>query len=412
MYPNEFLFRSMLRENPNLEVIKYYNNTLTFDGITISLENLNLQEIYGEYSQLKNDISTIEPKDLFKIIQINAALKDNEKKKAMNLEENIEQVKEISPTIKKMNIIKKKNELGTENQYVHFVTSDGIDHILYSHTPQDVMAALQRLTAKNNNSAEGITEDDLYTELKRNMDDISLVDSHDALNNDKYSEDFQTKMKNMESRYSGKDFVLGSEEHDIYLAGHQATTFNTNESGMIQKEIHENTNIVEGNVTGSNDSYTELVDNVEKIDITNLISVEEYAEITSKDTELNLEEQQKVDFFQGFVFELQTYKDYLVDDGLIILRKYDYYMEHLGNILCNGELNNNQQNAYNNWCENVDRIEQVSLKNAKNKALVLEYKAKIANQQRIAGYVNSFLVIELAFVLSMTLSALIIYFFW
>lgn len=412
MYPNEFLFRSMLRENPNLEVIKYYNNTLTFDGITISLENLNLQEIYGEYSQLKNDISTIEPKDLFKIIQINAALKDNEKKKAMNLEENIEQVKEISPTIKKMNIIKKKNELGTENQYVHFVTSDGIDHILYSHTPQDVMAALQRLTAKNNNSAEGITEDDLYTELKRNMDDISLVDSHDALNNDKYSEDFQTKMKNMESRYSGKDFVLGSEEHDIYLAGHQATTFNTNESGMIQKEKHENTNIVEGNVTGSNDSYTELVDNVEKIDITNLISVEEYAEITSKDTELNLEEQQKVDFFQGFVFELQTYKDYLVDDGLIILRKYDYYMEHLGNILCNGELNNNQQNAYNNWCENVDRIEQVSLKNAKNKALVLEYKAKIANQQRIAGYVNSFLVIELAFVLSMTLSALIIYFFW
>ena len=176
---------------------------------------------------------------------------------------------------------------------------------------------------------------------------------------------------------------------------------------MIQKEKHENTNIEEGNFTGSNDSYTELVDNVEKIDITNLISVEEYAEITSKDTELNLEEQQKVDFFQGFVFELQTYKDYLVDDGLIILRKYDYYMEHLGNILCNGELNNNQQNAYNNWCENVDRVEQVSLKNAKNKALVLEYKAKIANQQRIAGYANSFLVIELTFVLSMTLSALI-----
>lgn len=410
MYPNEYIFRAMCEANPALEVITLENNVITLNGVSVSLENLNLQEIYGEYSQLKADIISIEPKDLFSIIQINAAIKDNEKKKAMDLEDNIEQVKEVAPTISNMNIINKEDELGTERQYVQIVTSDGADHVLYNHTPQDVMDALKRIMEKNGNSTQGITENDLYAELKRNMSEIELVDSHDVTNSYKYSEEFQNKMKNMEQNYHGSDFVLGNEEYDIYLAGHEMTTYTTNDKGMIQKEKHEGSNIVGGDYSSNGENSNEVIDNVEKIDITNLISVEEYMQLTSKDFDLNQDEQNKVDFFQGFVFELKTYKDYLVEDGLVILNKYENYITNLS---LQEELNQNQENALNNYNESLDKIPNVALKNAKNKALILEYKAKMANQREsIAGFANSILIVELTFVLSITLSALIIYFFW
>lgn len=73
---NEEVFRAMVEQNNALNQIYFINNSLSFQGKTLQLTSLSLVEVYNDFSQLKADISFMEPKEVFEVIEINIAFKN------------------------------------------------------------------------------------------------------------------------------------------------------------------------------------------------------------------------------------------------------------------------------------------------------------------------------------------------
>lgn len=78
LYINDKIIKEILEANPNFGSLKYEDNKIELDGQVLNLDNLNLIEIFGPYSELKEDIKkeTMTANDLFKIIELNVNLKN------------------------------------------------------------------------------------------------------------------------------------------------------------------------------------------------------------------------------------------------------------------------------------------------------------------------------------------------
>lgn len=79
-YLNDAIIKQILESNSNFNSITYQDNTLELEGQIIDLNNFSLVEIFGPYSELKEDCQkeTMTAKDLFKIINLNVSLKNVE----------------------------------------------------------------------------------------------------------------------------------------------------------------------------------------------------------------------------------------------------------------------------------------------------------------------------------------------
>lgn len=90
-YLNDAIIKQILESNPNFSNITYQDNTLELEGQVIDLNNFSLVEIFGPYSELKEDCQkeTMTAHDLFEIIKLNATLKSinipNEKNNILSI---------------------------------------------------------------------------------------------------------------------------------------------------------------------------------------------------------------------------------------------------------------------------------------------------------------------------------------
>ena len=75
-YLNDAIIKQILESNPNFNSITYQDNTLELEGQIIDLNNFSLVEIFGSYSELKEDCQkeTMTAQDLFEIIKLNVVL--------------------------------------------------------------------------------------------------------------------------------------------------------------------------------------------------------------------------------------------------------------------------------------------------------------------------------------------------
>ncbi len=76
-YLNDAIIKQILESNPNFNSITYQDNTLELEGQIIDLNNFSLVEIFGSYSELKEDCQkeTMTAQDLFEIIKLNVTIK-------------------------------------------------------------------------------------------------------------------------------------------------------------------------------------------------------------------------------------------------------------------------------------------------------------------------------------------------
>ena len=76
-YLNDAIIKQILESNSNFNSITYQDNTLKLEGQIIDLNNFSLVEIFGPYSELKEDIKkeTMTAQDLFEIVKLNVNLK-------------------------------------------------------------------------------------------------------------------------------------------------------------------------------------------------------------------------------------------------------------------------------------------------------------------------------------------------
>lgn len=410
---NDFLLKEMKKLNSNLSSINYdaNTNTISYMSYSVSLNDFSLGEIYNDYSQLKSDIEVIEPKDLYNIIYLNVMIK--EKDKANNIDENKDSdvIKKVSPNITNVNLITKKIEFGEEKQYVYITTSSNEQHILYDYAPKDVLEVFKDLVSKNNSN---ITEDELYEELKRKMQDLPLIDSLDAQTRNDVNDSFKNKISNMEkygSAYANNDGsrVLGNSEHDIYIQNKQVVTFNSTDQGDIIREEHEGANLVDGSNNKDISQYNGFnEDGILEININSLIDVSNYIKMIDSPYELNAEDNKKVEFFEAFVSDLYVYKTYLGPTATSLWNEYEHYIIVTSTL---EKLNNKQENAISNYNRMQTETKQVEFKNATNKALILEYQAEAAKKQNridnMAGVTNAVLIIEITSILSIIIATLV-----
>ncbi|MGM9834774.1 MAG: hypothetical protein ACI31M_03245 [Bacilli bacterium] len=175
---NDYLLKEMKELNPNLNGINYdiTTNTISYNGLSVNLNHFSLSEIYNQYGQLKSDIEVINPLDLFNAISINVAVKEKEYTKN---NDSIDQIQNIEPYIKNIKLIKEKNDLGTEKQFINITTTDGKSHTLYDFLPNDVIEALKNIAQRNGNSFQGITENDLFAQIRIKLEDKFEIKSKD-----------------------------------------------------------------------------------------------------------------------------------------------------------------------------------------------------------------------------------------
>lgn len=77
-YLNDAIIKEILSSNSNFNSITYQDNTIEYEEQKINLDNFNLIEIFGSYSELKEDVKkeAMAAKDLFAIIKLNTTLKN------------------------------------------------------------------------------------------------------------------------------------------------------------------------------------------------------------------------------------------------------------------------------------------------------------------------------------------------
>lgn len=105
-YMNDAIIKEILEANPNFSAITYKDNTLEFNGQIIDLTNFSLIEIFGPYSELKEDIKkeSMTASDLFKIIELNTSLKNSNMLSVQNQGSNLISILEYQSILESENI--------------------------------------------------------------------------------------------------------------------------------------------------------------------------------------------------------------------------------------------------------------------------------------------------------------------
>lgn len=392
-YMNDAIIKEILESNPNFDTITYKNNTLEFNGQEINLENFSLVEIFGPYSELKEDVKkeTMTASDLFKIIELNVILKNANRINEQQQEEKLESIKENTTHIKKINIIDEKDN----GKYIHFVTDSNIDYILKGHNNKDIFETLMNIVAKKKNKLKDLSEKELYDELKRSLDDVALTNKNDST----HTEMMREELDRVDKKERNGSMALGNSKENLVVQNHQVIYYSVDKTTNAILEHRYSGNIEED----KKNTTIETTSNIKQV--SNLISVLEYQSILESETTTQ-DDEDKLFFFYGFVEELYKYRYYLCEDGLNYLTSYESY---IFNLMLSENLNNKEEEAVSKYeilASTKNRSEEINIDYI-NK---LELDARRARNKDRAGYANSFLIVEIVILATFTLSSFI--FLW
>ena len=161
------------------------------------------------------------------------------------------------------------------------------------------------------------------------------------------------------------DTPFGNEEEKIYVSHGMITTFNLDKNNKYVKENHEASG---SSATSEVMENTPTEDYIEEKDKIPLVTFEEYEKLILKPDEYTQEENDKIKVFENYLFDVITYKDYLIPE---IYRYYVKYCQLSNYLYSLKNPNNNIIETKQRYEEMLDRSENATLTNVQDKVLKL-----------------------------------------
>lgn len=372
---------SLIQQNPNHQEFSFQGNRLYYQGKMISLENFSLDIFLRENDKFVKEISILEPDAIFHILDVH--VKFEKMKQVQNTEEKMmNEIKQVSPEIKDMKVIHKKNEDGFEKTYVYYIDQYGVNHILYKYAPTDILKVYQELLIEKKGH---ITEKDLYEALNRKLKEIPLETLEQVNSRENAKEDYKERLKLENEKNNTRKEALGNEKHGLYITDMgDVINFQRDKDGNLLKEEHLGGNFQ--NDVKSLEMKSEISEISEKsVDFVPLISAEKYESLIMHQVMLSEEEQNQVFLYEGYVFDLMVYQEYLLPGLQEILSYYYHLIEILSS---NPNLSMIGQDALKRFYEMQGRKKNIKIQNVNVKFRTLEQQ-KPSMQE--AGYVSYFL---------------------
>lgn len=381
---------NILSVHPDYNQITFSNNSITYNGETINLDDIDIEKMLQENPHFIEDIPTLSIESVYKIIKVHVTFMKQEKKNEEK-KEVINELAEITPLLKKIHFFTKKENDGTVKKYVHFTDKDGIDHVLFNLSEDDILRIYQSL---QETMGINMTEEDLFETLEAESIRLQMESLYEAEKRTDASEEHLNNLRNIED-YNAKTLTfptkaLGNEEHQIYLRNEDILTIKQNANGETVQEKHE---IVESKDDDLND---EVAYNV---DVTPLITFDEYADLILNREFVNDDEMSKIRNYESFLFDVITYKEYLTEDLYNVYLRYTALSEQIYAIQNPNTAIAETKKRYEDM---LDRSQNVTLTHVDEKVMKLTRMNPDTN--KAAGFASALFYIGITIVLGILLA--------
>lgn len=178
IYLNDAIIKKILEANPNFSTITYKDNVIEFEGQQINLENFNLVEIFGTYSELKEDIKkeTMTASDLFKIIELNVTLRNANLSEHTSNIISVLEYQEILETdsltqVEEDSLVAFYNFIEELYRYRNYLCEDGQS---YLNNYENYITNLMLADNLNNKEEEAISKYESLASTKNRSEEINI----------------------------------------------------------------------------------------------------------------------------------------------------------------------------------------------------------------------------------------------
>jgi len=391
-----YLLVNYLSLNSGFQRLAIGKNTISLDGKVIDFTGFDIKNFLNQSGRLINDMESLSIEDVFNIIKLHVDYSNMLKRFAdKQAKEMVDNIINKDSSLKNLHLFNKKDNLGNEMGFLHFVDDRGENHVLSNISDRDFLEAYAFLSQ---NQSE-INPANLYGYLKNNKgkEEIKLEKLEDAEKRQDVSEEHLNNFKELHD-YNDRVMenhspVVGNEEHGIYLNNGQVHTIHVNEKGEKVIERH----------SQQDGEGKELKDDiVDKSKEEQLISFAEYSAIITGEIDLSPEEITKIRNFENFLFDVITYKDYLTEELYQVYTNFYKFWEYLDNL---AETTKTIEEAKERYAGMQERSTQRSTSNARDQVAVLTRKN---DNKSSYGYVSAVLYVGLIILVGVVIAVITI----
>lgn len=386
-----FELYELLRKNPHYGEFRFTSNGLYYQNHYLDFNGFSVENFLTQNSKFVTDIGVLTPEAIFHILDIH--VKENKmRQQQLNEVESFEQLKPLSPEIKDIRLIQKKDERGLDKTYIYYIDQYGVNHILYKYAPTDILQVYRNLLLEKKGA---ITEKDLFEALERKMKNVSLETLDQASKVKESSESHINQLKDAEFQHMTRQNAFGNQEHDLYVNGDgEILSYHQKENGDMEREEHSGGHFVSESSTELEQTTTSM--ETEVTQVVSFISFNEYENFILTHAFLTEEEQKKVELFENFLFDLIVYQEYLSPNLQQILFRYYHLME---TVAVNSNLSQVSSDALTRFYDMKERSKHVTIQNVSSKIRTLEKQTDSMDQAGFLSYVLFFFLLFLCIAL-------------
>ena len=415
----------------NIELLKNWNETypesfrgfnienenIVFNGNKINISKYELTDLIASNPLFVDQLSTLAPNDVFKIINLHVMLLGSGSKnlsddnKDKGSEDKLQKLQNYDPVMNNVSIFYRKDN-NSIMEYFSVVDGKGKTHIFHNDRNVELVVLYSKISLEGKN----VTPGSLVDTFNRYLHEVPLISSTDLIENSKISESFTNKMRSLEANYNGNNMIriYGNQDHDISVIENEAhpeetiiNTYKKNEYGDLIAESHGN------NMKNNNNSYEtksddELKDEIQKEEKIKLIPFDTFMSRIDSIDSFTKEQENEMNLWYSVLGDILTYID-LVDPRIkSYYEKYKFKIEMLEMNRDDGQiLNDNQQTAIDRYNEMYNK--RFSSKEKSNSQSLEDVK-KLTLELNNAGNIDFIQIIWIVMGVLTILTALTIYF--
>lgn len=117
---NELFIKNLINLYPNLNKLNIQNNILSYNNLSVLLNNIDLETFFKKNTKLSQDLSILTSSKLFKIIACHSKI-NSEKKLLFNIDKNV--------IIKGMRVVNHKDLNGIIKKYLYIIDENEMTYI-------------------------------------------------------------------------------------------------------------------------------------------------------------------------------------------------------------------------------------------------------------------------------------------
>ena len=370
-----------------LDKIHVQGTKLVYQGNIVDLNDFNINYFLERNPNFIRDLPNMTSEAVFNIIKMHKTYADSEKEKK---EKKAMEYIETTPLLKSFNIIKRTDNDKVEHSYIHYIDQYGVNHIIYGLSYEDLLLAYKELIQSDSLVK---TDKEVFEILKTKGQEIKLEDIDEAKKRIDASE---AHINNLQKLASDNNQtmemninIVGNEDHNIYINNGRVITINLERNGTAILEKH--------------DSEAGPKDNVVIQDKIELITFEEYVKIImNSEKTLSNDDKDKVDHYEAFLFDIITYRDYLIPE---LQEIYQRWMDLYQKLYYSTVMTPVIEETLKKYANMQIRSNNVTITNAREEVMKLERKNP---NQKMTGSVNVIVYIFLTILIGAVIATLVL----